>query len=278
MYALIAMGRDRRALVAAYQYLILGTVGATFYVIGAGILFAQTGTLNLVDMAGKLEPVIDSRGGAGRARLHRWWARAQARALPAASVAAQRLCLRALGGDGLPRLDGDQGRGLRLRALMFSVYGVDAVLTDAAALNLVLLLAVVAMIAPSIVAVFQGNVKRLLAYSSVAQVGYIVLGIALLNQSGLTGGISHLFNHALIKGCLFLAVGCVVYVHGDHQGLGHGRARADHAAHHGRVRRRRARPDRGAGHGRVRLEMVSDPGRGRGRRCGGWCSPSSSPR
>jgi multicomponent Na+:H+ antiporter subunit D len=51
----------------------------------------------------------------------------------------------------------------------------------------------------------------MLAYSSVAQIGYIMLGIALVSQTGLTGGISHLFNHAIIKGCLFLALGCVVY-------------------------------------------------------------------
>ena len=50
-YAMIAMGRDRRALIAAYQYLVMGTIGATLYVIGVGILFAMTGTLNFADMA-----------------------------------------------------------------------------------------------------------------------------------------------------------------------------------------------------------------------------------
>jgi len=67
------------------------------------------------------------------------------------------------------------------------------------------------MLAPSVVAIFQANVKRMLAYSSVAQIGYIMLGIALVSQTGLTGGISHLFNHALIKGALFLAIGCMVF-------------------------------------------------------------------
>jgi multicomponent Na+:H+ antiporter subunit D len=50
-YVLIALGRDRRALAAAYQYLIMGTIGATFIVIGIGLLYLMTGTLNLVDMA-----------------------------------------------------------------------------------------------------------------------------------------------------------------------------------------------------------------------------------
>jgi len=225
MYALIAMGRDRRALVAAYQYLIIGTVGATFYVIGAGLLLAQTGTLNLVDMAEKLRPVIDQRGvqaalvfiavGIGLKLalfpLHLWLPNAYAFAPSAATAFIASTATKVA--------------VYVFARFMFSVYGVDAVLTDAAALNLVLVLAVAAMIAPSIVAVFQSNVKRLLAYSSVAQVGYIILGIALLNQSGLTGGIAHLFNHALIKGCLFLAVGCIVYSTGitkveDMAGLG----------------------------------------------------------
>src|SRR5918996_1192028 len=51
MYVLIALGHDRRALVAAFQYLILGTIGATFYVIGVGFLYLLTGTLNMADMA-----------------------------------------------------------------------------------------------------------------------------------------------------------------------------------------------------------------------------------
>ena len=60
-YVLIALGKDRRALLAAYQYLIMGTIGATFYVIGIGLLYSVTGTLNLVDLAGP-----PSRGGKRR--------------------------------------------------------------------------------------------------------------------------------------------------------------------------------------------------------------------
>src|SRR3970282_338557 len=60
-YVLIALGRDRRALLAAYQYLILGTIGATFYVIGVGLLYLMTGTLNIADMAERLAPVDHAR-------------------------------------------------------------------------------------------------------------------------------------------------------------------------------------------------------------------------
>ncbi len=51
----------------------------------------------------------------------------------------------------------------------------------------------------------------MLAYSSVAQIGYITLGIALANQAGLTGGLVHIFNHAIMKTALFLALGAVFY-------------------------------------------------------------------
>ena len=63
----------------------------------------------------------------------------------------------------------------------------------------------------SLVAIFQRNIKRMLAYSSVAQIGYIILGISFASVTGLTAATLHLFNHALMKGALFLALGCVMY-------------------------------------------------------------------
>jgi len=210
-YVLIALGRDRRALVSAYQYLVIGTVGATFYVIGVGLLFAMTGTLNLVDIAGRLEEVENSRPviaalafiGIGISLklalfpLHLWLPNAYAYA-PSAITAF------------LASTATKVAVYLLLR-FVFSVYGIDIAFGDTPAATMVLVLAVMAMLGPSLVAIFQTNVKRMLAYSSVAQIGYIMLGVALVSQAGLTGGISHLFNHAIIKGCLFLAVGCMVY-------------------------------------------------------------------
>jgi multicomponent Na+:H+ antiporter subunit D len=59
--------------------------------------------------------------------------------------------------------------------------------------------------------VFETNLKRMPAYSSVAQVGYITLGVGLANQAGLTGGLVHIVNHALMKAAWFLAVGAIFY-------------------------------------------------------------------
>ena len=110
-YVLIAMGRHRRALLAAYQYLIVGTIGATFYVIGVGLLYLVTGSLNLYDIAARLgtAPPESARPLLGGAGLSHRWDLPQAGAVPAARLAAQRLCLCAVARDGLPRGDGDQG-------------------------------------------------------------------------------------------------------------------------------------------------------------------------
>ncbi len=210
-YVLIALGRDRRALVSAYQYLVIGTIGATFYVIGVGLIFTMTGTLNLVDIAGRLEavestrPVIAALGFIGVGiglklalfPLHLWLPNAYAYAPSAVTAFIASTATKV-------------AVYLLLR-FFFSVFGIDIAFGDTHAATMVLVLAVMAMVAPSLVAIFQTNVKRMLAYSSVAQIGYIMLGIALVSQTGLTGGISHLFNHAIIKGTLFLAIGCMVF-------------------------------------------------------------------
>jgi multicomponent Na+:H+ antiporter subunit D len=70
-------------------------------------------------------------------------------------------------------------------------------------------LSVAAMISASLVAVFEQDVKRLFAYSSVAQIGYITLGIGIDNQPSLTGSIVHLLNHGITKGAIFLLLGGV---------------------------------------------------------------------
>ena len=72
-------------------------------------------------------------------------------------------------------------------------------------------LAIVAMFAASFTAVYQVNLKRLLAFSSVAQIGYMLLGISLFTVTGLSAAMVHLFNHALTKGALFFAIGAIIY-------------------------------------------------------------------
>ncbi|MEM9138386.1 MAG: monovalent cation/H+ antiporter subunit D family protein [Pseudomonadota bacterium] len=214
MYTLIALGSERRALVAAFQYLIIGTIGATFYVIGVGFIFLMTGSLNLYDIAGLIweaehtRPVIAGLAfiiiGIGLKLaifpLHLWLPNAYAYAPTVATAFIASTATKV-------------AVYLLLRFL-FSVFGVTYTFSLTPAAEILMILAVLAMIIASLSAIFQENIKRMLAYSSVAQVGYMILGIALVSEAGLTGGISHLFNHAIIKACLFLAVGCVFYAAG----------------------------------------------------------------
>lgn len=210
-YAMVAMGRDRRALLAAYQYLIIGTIGATFYVIGTGLLYTVTGSLNLVDVAKNLnlientKPVLSALAfltvgislKLALFPLHVWLPNAYAYA---PSVATAFLAATAT-----------KVAIYLLIRFYYSVFGVEFVFGTLPVSNLLILLSVAAMFGASIVAIFQEDIKRMLAYSSVAQIGYITLGIALANQIGLSGGIVHIFNHAIMKAAFFLVLGAIYY-------------------------------------------------------------------
>jgi multicomponent Na+:H+ antiporter subunit D len=211
MYALIAMGRDRRALTAAFRYLVMGTIGATFYLIGVGLMYMVTGTLNIADLAERWHLVSDPRpiyaafgflivGLALKAALfplHLWLPNAYAYApsMVSAFLAATATKVSVY---------------LILRVI-FTIFGREEVFGSLAIGYGLLIPAVIAMVLASLVAIFEDNAKRLLAYSSVAQIGYIVTGLTLASQTGLTAALLHIFNHALMKGALFCALGAFVY-------------------------------------------------------------------
>jgi len=208
-YVLIAMGRDRRALMASYQYLIMGTIGATFYVIGVGLLYLMTGTLNMADMAARLQDVTEVRPVLAALAfitvgvclklalfpLHVWLPNAYAYA-PSAVTA-------------FLAATATKVSVYVLLRFYFSVFGASAVFAALPMGKILLLLSLAAMFIASAIAIFQADLKRLFAYSSVAQIGYITLGISFDSVTGLTAGIVHLFNHALTKGALFMLLGCI---------------------------------------------------------------------
>ena len=211
-YVLIALGPDRRALLAAYRYLIVGTVGATFYVIGVGLLYLVTGTLNMADMAARIAPAWPGQSRAIVAALgfitvgvslklalfplHAWLPNAYTYAPSWVTVFLSATATKA-------------AIYLIVR-FYFSVFGVAVALQDLPFSSIVIALSVAAMVLASVSAALEPNLKRMLAYSSVAQIGYITLGIGLQNQAGLTGGIVHIVNHALMKAALFLAAAAIL--------------------------------------------------------------------
>jgi multicomponent Na+:H+ antiporter subunit D len=210
-YVLISMGHDRRALTSAFSYLIMGSVGATFIVIGIGMMYAMTGTLNIADLAVRLPAVSEARtipvafafltvGVSLKLALfplHLWLPNAYTYAPSTVSAVVASTATKVA--------------VYMLLRFFFTIFGA-AFSFDVMQLDRVLVpLALIAAVTTSLVAVFQSNVKRLLAYSSLAQIGYIVLGIGFGTVTGLTAGILHLFNHAIMKGALFMALGCVFY-------------------------------------------------------------------
>jgi len=210
-YALISLGPDRRALTATYRYLVMGTVGATFYVIAIGLLYMMTGTLNMMDLAARIPEVAGTRTvqaalafltvGVGLKLamfpLHMW--------LPNAYTYAPSVVTAFLASTAT------KVAVYVLIRFYFTVFAGAEIFEMFPVRDTILVLAIVGMFAGSFVAIFQEDCKRLLAYSSVAQVGYMVLGISFATVTGLAGGIIHLFNHALMKCALFLVMGCIFY-------------------------------------------------------------------
>ncbi len=205
-YVLISGGPDRRALPSVFKYLIMGTVGATFYLIGIGLIYMMTGTLNLADMELRIHEVADQRpilaaagfitvGLALKAAifpLHVWLPNAYTYA-PHIATAFLAACSTKVSLYVLLRFDFFVFQGnLAGHAFQFAVFLMP--------------LALLGILVGSGVAMFEKNLKRLLAFSSVAQIGYMMLGASLVTIAGLSAGILHVFNHALAKGALFLAV------------------------------------------------------------------------
>ncbi|MFS2317399.1 monovalent cation/H+ antiporter subunit D family protein [Maricaulis sp. D1M11] len=208
-YAIIAMGaaQDRRALTAAYNYLILGTIGATFFVIGVGFLYMATGTLNMADMANILREnghdrvtqaafafiVVGLGLKSAMFPLHVW--------LPNSYAFAPNFVTAFLASTAT------KVAFYALIRFVFGVFHPDAGFVMVSLTWVIAVVGVIGMLVASFQAIFQVDARRLLAYSSVAQVGYMMLGMGVGTSAGLSAGLLHLVNHGMMKGALFMALG-----------------------------------------------------------------------
>lgn len=210
-YALVSLSGNRKALLAAFRYLVIGTIGATFILIGIGLLYMMTGSLNMYDIAERLSGVSQTRTihtafaffavGIGIKMavfpLHTWLPNAYTYAPSAVSAFLAATATKV-------------GVYIALR-LFFSVFGFEFSFEQMKIGSILMPLALAGIVVSSLVAIYQQNLKQMLAYSSIAQIGYMLLGVSFGSLLGLTGGIVHLFNHALMKAALFMALGCVFY-------------------------------------------------------------------
>ncbi len=209
-YALIAMGDRGDGVVASFNYLIMGTVAASFILLGIGYLYAVTGTLNMADMQNLLPGVYDSKvvlaalaffmAGfsikVGLFPLHAWLPDAYTHAPSTASALIAGLMTKV-------------GVYAMIR-FMFCVF-TPAFVIDVNMTEILTWAAALAIIMGSVFAIAQSDIKRMLAYSSISQIGYILLGFGLVNVVGITGGLLHIMNHAFMKCALFLVAGAIFY-------------------------------------------------------------------
>jgi multicomponent Na+:H+ antiporter subunit D len=209
-YALVASGDSGLAAVAALKYLLLGTVGASLFLLGVGYALIATGTLTMADLAVRLAEV-GYRSTPVRAAfafmvvglgvkiaifpLHTWQPDAYSASPDGVSAFISALV--------------STVSAYALVRVIYSVFTVDFLAANPIARDLLLYGAALSVIAGSALAITQREVKRTLAYSSVSQFGLVVVGFALANRAGLVGGIIHLLGHAIVKGSLFLAVGII---------------------------------------------------------------------
>ena len=224
-YALIAAAGGR-SLKASYNYVIMGSIGACFYLLGAGFLYSVTGSLNMADLSYLLPPLYENKvvqaafvffvvGISIKMALfplHVWQPDAYTYAPSAVSViiaaAMSKVSIYAF---------------IRI---FFSVFTTEFIHIYVPITDVLSWIAAIAIIVGSVIAIMQTNLKRMLAYSSVSQIGYIVLGVALFStQWGLYGALIHILNHAITKGCLFMVAGAIIYRTGlrsikDFEGLG----------------------------------------------------------
>ena len=211
-YTLVAMGKSRRSFTAAFNYLVLGTVGGTFLLIGIGLLYQMTGTLNMRDIAERMPAVVAAGPRTVLVAfafffvgltlklavfpLHQWLPNTYAEAPSGVSAFLAGTATKVV--------------YYQLIRVIFGMFGAAFVFQTEQIGRLMIPLSIAAMFFGSLAAVYQTSLKRLLAYSSIGQVGYLTLALSFGTEAGVTAGVLHLGAHALTKAGLFLVVACIV--------------------------------------------------------------------
>jgi len=209
-YALVAFGTERHELEAAFKYAMMGTVGSLFILLGIALLYSVTSTLNMADMGLVLAEQRDGNlilmvsvlflmGFGLKGALvpfHAWLPDAHPSAPAPISAMLSGVLIKSLGIYALSRI-------------FFNVIGLTPMMS-----SILMFLGTLSMVVGALLAMGQRDLKRLLAYSSISQVGYVFLGIGLGTPLGVLGGLLHLFNHAVFKSLLFLNAGALEYATG----------------------------------------------------------------
>ncbi len=209
-YALVAFGTEEEELEASFKYMVMSTVGSLFILLGIGLLYSFTSTLNMADMSlilgakgmSKLTLFVSAlfiMGFGLKAALvpfHAWLPDAHPSAPAPISAMLSGVLIKSLGVYALMRI-------------LFNIFGMHPIYS-----SILMFLGALSMVVGVFLAIGQFDFKRLLAYHSISQIGYVFLGIGLGTPLGVLGGLFHLFNHSVFKSLLFLNSGAVEYAAG----------------------------------------------------------------
>lgn len=221
-YVLVIHEESAEALQAGILYLFLGIAGGLILLLAVIATYALTGggDFSSLGMGLKEHPLapyifwgfIVSFGiKAGIFPLHVWLPKAHPIAPSPASALLSGIMIKA-GAYGILRT-------------IYNVFGWETFFFHPWLLKSLFVISLITIFLGSAVAIAQTEIKKLLAYSSISQMGYIILGLTLISPFGFTGGTLHIFNHAIIKGGLFLCAGAFIHQTGlrelkDLSGLG----------------------------------------------------------
>ena len=209
-YILVASGDGGESAIAALKYLVVGTVGASLYLLGVGYAYIATGTLNMADLADQLAavgyatPLVQTAFAfvvvglfvkVAVFPIHTWQPSAYAGAPDSVSGLISAL-VSTVGAYALIRV-------------VYTVFTPEFFAANPFAQDILIAGAIVSIVVGSLLAVSQREIKRMLAYSSVSQFGLVVGAVATANGTALTGAAIHLVGHAVMKGGLFLAAGAI---------------------------------------------------------------------
>lgn len=211
-YALLSLGA-RRSVHSAFNYLILGAIGASFYLLGIGYLYLKTGTLNMIDlrqsimMDGLMESpsvhvafVLIMLGVWMKMALfpvHGWLPNAYAYSPPTSASLIAPLMTKVM--------------VYVMIRMMLSVFGPLYIFEYLDWSNAVVYLAIAAILAGSLMALGQRNYRKMLAYIVVAEVGYMVGGAWVAGQTAMVGAIYHILSDSAMTLCLFLVAGAIFH-------------------------------------------------------------------
>lgn len=215
-YALISMG-GKRAVFASFRYIVIGTIGASFYLLGVGYLYIASGSLNMADLSILLPELYQSKTVlVGFAfiliglsikmaifPLHAWLPDAYTHAPSSVSTAVAPLVTKVM--------------AYAIIRVMFTVFDAQFPISVLGVTDVMVWLGSFAIVFGAILALSQNDFKRMLCYVIIAETGYIIGGIGVANAAAIKGAVFHIVNDALMMACLFAVAGLVMHRTGGHQ-------------------------------------------------------------